>query len=146
MEEFFTEGIPDFLAGRQDPRLYSPLVLAFIGDGVYDLVVRTRCLEGGNRPVNELHKQAREQVKAAAQAERMALWEPHLTEEERAVYKRGRNAKSATVPKNARLMDYKNATGFEALLGYLYLKGSYARVLELASQSPPPGEGVSGHD
>lgn len=116
---------------NRDIRTYSPLTLAYIGDGVYELVIRTVLVKKGNCPVNQLHKRASSLVKAAAQSSMMQILEPHLTEEEHSVYKRGRNAHSATMAKNASMSDYRRATGFEALMGYLYLKEDYQRMLEL---------------
>lgn len=115
----------------QDPKQLSPLVLAYIGDAVFEVLVRMEVLTRGNAPVNKLHHKAREQVNAHAQAgfyERIA---PLLTEEEQAVFKRGRNAKSHTVPKHADLLDYRHATGLEAVFGYLYLLGEKERLLAL---------------
>jgi ribonuclease-3 family protein len=115
----------------RDLRSYSPLTLAYIGDGVYELIIRTILVKRGNRPVNQLHKQASSLVKAAAQSAMMETLEPLLTEEEKSVYKRGRNAHSPTMAKHATMADYRRATGFEALLGYLYLKEDFARLVEL---------------
>ena len=112
-------------------RTYSPLTLAYIGDGVYDLVIRTILVKKANCQVNRLHRKASTLVKAAAQSGMMEIIEPLLTEEERAVYKRGRNAHSATMAKHATMADYRRATGFEALMGYLYLKEDFSRMLEL---------------
>ena len=105
----------------RDLRTYSPLTLAYIGDGVYELVIRTILVKKGNCPVNQLHKHASSLVKAGAQSKMMETLEPILTEEELAVYKRGRNAHSPTMAKHATMADYRRATGFEALMGYLYL-------------------------
>ncbi len=115
----------------RDLRSYSPLTLAYIGDGIYELIIRTILVKRGNRPVNQLHKQASSLVKAAAQSAMMETLEPLLTEEEKSVYKRGRNAHSPTMAKHATMADYRRATGFEALLGYLYLKEDFARLVEL---------------
>lgn len=116
---------------QQDIRTYSPLTLAYIGDSIYDLVIRTMLVEKGNSQVNKLHHRASALVKASAQKEMMLAIEPVLTEEEHAVYKRGRNAKSFTSAKNASISDYRIATGFEALLGFLYLTNQVGRILEL---------------
>lgn len=111
------------------PCQYPPLVLAYVGDSVYEVYVRTRLLaENPDMPAHKLHRLAIRCVKAHAQSNSMIAVEPILTEEEEAVYKRGRNAKSATVPKNADVADYRRATGFEALVGYLYLKGENTRL------------------
>lgn len=121
----------------RDLRTYSPLTLAYIGDGVYELVIRTILVKKGNCPVNQLHKKASSLVKAAAQSKMMELLEPDLTEEELAVYKRGRNAHSPTMAKHATMADYRRATGFEALMGYLYLKEDYSRIVELVRKGIP---------
>ena len=102
-------GIPDV-----DIRTYSPLTLAYIGDGIYDLVIRSVVVAKGN-----------------TQAEMMEVLLPLLTEEEAEVYRRGRNAKSPTMAKNATMSDYRKATGFEALMGWLYLKDEFPRLVEL---------------
>lgn len=110
---------------------YSPLNLAFLGDGVYELMVRDYLLRQGNRPVKEhnLHKLALVSCRAQARGAQGIL--PLLTEKELEVYKRGRNAKTATVPKSASTADYHSATGLEALMGYLYLSGGLERLREL---------------
>ena len=110
---------------------YSPLVLAYIGDGVYEMYIRLMLVEKGNMPVHKLHRQATGYVKANAQSTMVAHIYEQLTEKERQIYKRGRNAKSGTSPKNADIQDYRRATGFEALLGYLYLIGETARIEKL---------------
>ena len=114
-----------------DLRTYSPLTLAYIGDGVYELVIRTILVKKTNCPVNRLHKKASSLVKASAQSGMMEILEPIFTEEEKSVYRRGRNAHSATMAKHATMADYRRATGFEALMGYLYLKEDFSRILEL---------------
>lgn len=115
----------------QDIRSYSPLTLAYIGDGVYELIIRTILVKKGNCPVNRLHKKASSLVKAAAQSKIMEVIEEKLTPEELSVYRRGRNAHSPTMAKNATMADYRRATGFEALMGYLYLKEDYSRMVTL---------------
>ena len=114
-----------------DLKTYSPLTLAFIGDVVYDLIIRTLVVEQGNAPVNKLHKKVSSMVKASAQMELFHRVEDMLTEEELAVYKRGRNAKSFTTAKNASITEYRTATGFEALIGYLYLDDRLNRALAI---------------
>ena len=115
----------------QDLRSYSPLTLAYIGDGVYELIIRTILVKKGNCPVNRLHKKASSLVKAGAQSAIMEVIEEELTPEELSVYRRGRNAHSPTMAKHATMADYRRATGFEALMGYLYLKEDYTRMIEL---------------
>lgn len=115
----------------QDLRSYSPLTLAYIGDGVYELIIRTILVKKGNCPVNRLHKKASSLVKAGAQSAIMDVIEEELTPEELSVYRRGRNAHSPTMAKHATMADYRRATGFEALMGYLYLKEDYTRMFTL---------------
>ena len=115
----------------QDLRSYSPLTLAYIGDGVYELIIRTILVKKGNCPVNRLHKKASSLVKAGAQSAIMEVIEEELTPEELSVYRRGRNAHSPTMAKHATMADYRRATGFEALMGYLYLKEDYTRMITL---------------
>ena len=115
----------------QDLRSYSPLTLAYIGDGVYELIIRTILVKKGNCPVNRLHKKASSLVKAGAQSAIMEVIEEELTPEELSVYRRGRNAHSPTMAKHETMADYRRATGFEALMGYLYLKEDYTRMLTL---------------
>ena len=110
---------------------YSPLALAYIGDGVYEIFIRTYVMNKGNAPVNKLHKASRELVKASAQAKLYHVIEGLLTENEMAVLRRGRNAKSVSVPKNGDMMEYRHATGVEALIGYLYIDGQIDRIIEL---------------
>lgn len=114
-----------------DIRAYSPLTLAYIGDCVYDLIIRTVVVERGNEPANKLHKKTVAYVKAQTQAAMIEALSPYLTEDEEAVYRRGRNAKSYTSAKNASIGDYRKATGMEALVGYLYLTRQEARIMEL---------------
>ena len=121
----------EFDCGGGDIRTVSPLNLAFLGDGIFDLLVRTILVERANRPTHELHKKKSMVVKAVSQARMAEALEKLLTEEELAVYKRGKNAKPATCAKNASLADYRKATGLEALMGYLYLTGQEDRMLEL---------------
>lgn len=116
---------------KVDAGMYSPLVLAYIGDAVYELLIRTRVVNHGSMQVSKMHKKSASLVKAEAQANMIKLLSDELTEEEQAVYKRGRNAKSVTVAKHAAMIDYRMATGFEALMGYLYLKGDQERLLQL---------------
>lgn len=117
-----------------DPRQFSPLNLAFIGDCVYEMLVRLYLVRQANRPVNELHRESVKYVSAKAQTAAFAKIEPMLTEEELAVYKRGRNAKTGHQPKSASVSEYHCATGVEALFGYLYLKGEDARLKALFEQ------------
>lgn len=115
----------------QGPKELSALALAYIGDAVFEMLVRTRVLSWGNAPVNILNKKARGIVNAKAQADMYFRIEEFLNDEEKGVFRRGRNAKSHTVPKNADIMDYRHATGLESLFGYLYLCGNMERAIEL---------------
>lgn len=110
----------------------SPLALAFLGDGVYDLLVRRALLAGGNCPVKKLHAQAVALVNCEAQnrALKETLW-PLLTEEEREIARRGRNAHTGHLPKNAGPEEYHGATALECLFGWLFLRGEEARIEEL---------------
>ena len=123
-----------------DIRTYSPLTLAYMGDAIYELIIRTILVEKGNTQVNKLHNRASRLVKASAQSSMIEKLKPHLTVEEAAVYKRGRNAKSYTMAKNASMSDYRRATGFEALMGYLYLTEQWERMLELIKIGLEEGE------
>ena len=123
-----------FHLGDVDIRTYSPLTLAYIGDGIYDLVIRSVVVGRGNTKAGKLHQTTSQLVKAHAQSEMMHAIEPELTEEELAIYKRGRNAKSYTSAKNASILDYRKATGLETLIGYLYLSGREERVLFLIKE------------
>ena len=113
------------------PRQLSPLVLAYIGDSIFDLVVKTMIVTKGNTQVNKMNRMASSIVKAESQSKMIGYIEDKLSEEEEGVYKRGRNAKSVSPAKNQAITDYRRATGFEALLGYLYLKKEWKRMLEL---------------
>lgn len=126
-EKFFeTFGLEE-----QDLRTYSPLTLAYIGDAIFELVVRTVLAERKNTQAEKLHKAATKIVKAGTQALMIEAIKEELSEEEMAVFKRGRNAKAVTKAKNATMSEYRRATGFEALMGWLYLKGDIERMIQL---------------
>ena len=115
----------------RDPRQLSPLVLAYVGDTIYALYVRTQLILTTDATAHGLPMQAAQRVCAKGQAEALRrIWD-QLTEEEQGVYKRGRNSHMGTVPKNAAIQDYRAATGLEALLGYLYLGGQDQRLTQL---------------
>lgn len=120
-----------FPGKKQDVRMYSPLTLAYIGDAIYDLIIRTVVVERANRPVNDLHRITVKYVSAGAQARIVEALTDRLTEEELSVYRRGKNAKPHTTAKNATAADYLKATGFETVLGFLYLTDQMNRALEL---------------
>lgn len=128
LKEKFVE---EFDIEQQDIRTYSPLTLAYIGDAIFELVIRTVLVERKNTQPEKLHKAATKIVKAETQALMIEVLKEELTEKELAVYKRGRNAKAVTRAKNASMSEYRRATGFEALMGYLYLNGEMERMLEL---------------
>ena len=113
---------------------FSPLTLAFVGDGVYDLLVREYLVRQANRPVGELNKTKVAMVNCKSQAKIAAALMPHLTEKEVAVYKRGRNAAPKSTAKNGTIAEYHSATGLECLFGYLHLNGEHDRINELFDQ------------
>ncbi len=121
----------EFQCQEQDIRSYSPLTLAYIGDCIYEIIVRTVVVERGNKSPQSLHKTVTKYVKAETQCELFQVLQDELTEEEMAVMRRGRNAKSFTTAKNASVSDYRKASGLEALFGYLYLSGQTERVVAL---------------
>ena len=126
-----------------DPKSMNPLALAFVGDGVFELLVREKLCCESRLPVSALHRQAVEQVCARRQAEDGRRLQSLLTEEEQEVYRRGRNARVHHVPKNVAVADYHAATALEALFGYLYLQGKGERVRELFAallEENPQGE------
>lgn len=135
MEEDLSGESPERTADTDAAANYSPLVLAYMGDAVYEYIVRDRIVRRGNSRVNQLHREAVRYVRAAAQAKIARHLEPLLTEREAAALRRGRNAHSRTMPKNASMIDYRMATAFEALLGYLWLAGEKARAAELVEES-----------
>lgn len=114
-----------------DPHSLNSLALAFIGDTIFDLLARGAIVSEGNTHVNIMHKKAKGIVNATSQSKMYSAIEDILTEEELTVMKRGRNAKSHTSAKNQSIVDYRRATGVEALFGYLYLLGRYERIEEL---------------
>lgn len=124
----------------QNPNTYSPLALAFLGDAVYGLLVRERLLLTANRPARRLHTLSVQAVNARAQAEAVEKILPMLTEEELAVYKRGRNAHPGHTPKNQSEGDYHSATGLEALFGWLYLHGAEERLRALFDRIQRSGD------
>ncbi len=130
--------LSEFNIGKNiEPSQYSALTLAYIGDCIFELYTRLYLIKDCDYPVKVLHKNATKYVKASAQAEYFRRIEGILTEEEMAVFKRGRNTTSRP-PKNADLFDYKNATGVEALIGWTYLKGDEDRLFELLSYLTEP--------
>ena len=136
MGESITNGFQDYIEEVLDLKdvdlnTYSPLVLAYIGDCVFDLIIKSMMINKGNNKVHKLHEMTSGYVQASAQSFMMRAMQEHLTETEHAVYRRGRNAKSVSPAKNQSITDYRRATGFEALLGYLYLNKEYKRLVDL---------------
>ena len=131
MEEILDYLLKPFNIERKEATEFSPLVLAYIGDAVYELIIRSVLVSMGNRPVNKLNKDATSLVKASAQSEIIKLISDSLSDKEYIVFKRGRNSSPHTMAKNASMTDYKYATGFEALIGFLYLDNRCDRALEL---------------
>lgn len=117
----------------KDIRTYSPLTLAYIGDAIFDVIIRSVLVNKGNTAVNNLHKRASSVVKAGTQAAFVKAIMDDLTEEEADYYRRGRNSKPHTKAKNATTMDYLDATGFEAVMGFLYLTDNMDRACELVN-------------
>lgn len=117
----------------KDIRTFSPLSLAYIGDTIFDLLIRSVVLANGNTPVSKMHKACSEIVCATSQAAIIDAIFDELTEEEKEVVTRGRNAKSKTTAKNASVLDYRKATSLEALLGYLYMEEKVDRLYELTT-------------
>lgn len=131
IDSFMADIREEFALGDVDIRTYSPLVLAYIGDGIFELVIRSLLVGQGNIQVAKLHKKASSLVNAGAQSAMIERIKEHLTEEELQVFRRGRNANSFTMAKHATVSEYRRATGFEALMGWLYLEGRTKRLLEL---------------
>ena len=117
-----------FGLSSKDWKLYSQLTLAYLGDAVYEMVIRTICVKRTNMQTQKLHRKVTGYVSAKAQAKMMDALIGELTEEEESIYRRGRNSKPYTKAKNASMEEYLKATGFEALVGYLYLQKEYERM------------------
>lgn len=126
----------------RDPKQSNPLSWAFLGDATYTHCVRYHLIARGLVKPNHLHKEAKRYVSAKAQANILLSLMPTLSEEEQSVVKRGRNAKSGSVAKNADIIDYRHATALEALIGYLYLQGEEERIAEIMTQAFEIVEGV----
>ncbi len=118
----------NFQLSEKEARQFSPLTMAFLGDCVYELMVRSAIVEAGSTPVGNLHSAKIRLVCAGFQANAADFLLEYFTEEERAVYQRGRNATGNTVPRNASPSDYRKATGLEAVFGYLQLSGNTQRL------------------
>ena len=125
----------EFGGGDVDIRTYSPLTLAYIGDAVFEMIVRTLVVEKGQRAANALHRHTTRIVCAQMQAKLADAVYESLTEEEQDVYRRGKNTKIHSSAKNASLGDYRKATGFEALCGYLFLKKDTVRIMQIVRRA-----------
>lgn len=135
IENTFGKFLEQFNFTENDINNMAPLVLAYIGDAVYEVFIRTLLISEGNTPVNVLHKRSINYVKAKAQSDIVHRLMEHLNQDELDVVRRGRNAKSGTIPKNADVTEYKYATGFESLIGYLYLKKDTTRLMEVLNMA-----------
>ncbi|NLD50152.1 MAG: Mini-ribonuclease 3 [Clostridiaceae bacterium] len=130
-EEIYSSFLSEFEFDVNKVNSLSPLVLAYMGDAVYEVFIRTLLISAGNAPVHMLHKRSINYVKAKAQSDIIHRIMDFLTPEEHDIVRRGRNAKSGTIPKNADVTEYKYATGFESLIGYLYLNKEYDRLMAI---------------
>ncbi|KXS43171.1 MAG: ribonuclease III family protein [Candidatus Frackibacter sp. T328-2] len=124
----------DLLDLPDRPQLLSPGIMAYIGDSIYEVFIRSYLIEKGIRKNNELHKTAIKYVNAEAQASLLKEIKSSLTEEEEIIVRRGRNSSSGQVPKNTDVVDYRHSTAFEALIGYLYLEGEEERLQEILTE------------
>lgn len=129
--DLYQRVLKEFSIKKQNICTYSPLTMAYIGDAIYEIIIRSMVVGGGNEQVNHLHKKSSNLVKAETQAKMILGLQEELTEKEMGIYKRGRNAKSFTSAKNASITEYRTATGFETLMGYLYMEGRTERIFEL---------------
>ncbi len=125
---------------EKDIRTYSPLTLAFLGDAVYELIIRARVVGEGNTSPKTLHSSSPSFEKAAAQSRLLDVIEDELSEEEKDYVRRGRNSKPRTMAKNASTHDYLNATGLETLIGCLFIKGEDERILYLMNKGTKENE------
>lgn len=131
-DNLFTDILENISFDGKDIREFSPLIFAYLGDAVYEVFIRTFVVANNNNvPVFKLHKCSTSYVKAKAQSDIIHKILENLTDDEKDIVRRGRNAKSATIPKNADVTEYKYATGLESLLGYLYLKKDNKRLMEI---------------
>ena len=130
-DNFISGTVNDFEMNEADVRNLQPLVLAYVGDAIYEAFIRTMLVTGKKANVHVLHKSSVQYVKAKAQADIIHRIHDRLSQDEQDIVRRGRNAKSATVPKNADVSDYRYSTGFEALVGFLYLTNNIARLKEI---------------
>lgn len=130
MEEFI-----ELKKDKQEVKLMAPLTWAYVGDCVYELYVRTKLVNETNLKPHALHIEAIKHVKAKAQADTLQKIYDDLTEEEKDIVRRGRNAENHHLPKNANVQEYMYSTAFEALIGYLYLTKQNTRLKEILQKS-----------
>lgn len=129
--DFLSLTMENFGLKEMSPKEVSPLMLAYLGDAVYEIIMRTIVVSQGNRSMNAANHDNIKYVNAGFQARMAEILSEDFTEEELTQYRRGKNAKSATSAKNASLADYHKATGFEAVIGFLFLKGENDRIVQL---------------
>ncbi len=129
---YFTDSLKIDNLSKYD---YSSLSLALMGDAIYDLFIRYYVMSFGDDKVNNIHGKKSFFVKAKSQAQFIDYYKDQLTEEEYEVYRRGRNKKSNTAAKNSTIVEYRKSTGFEALLGYLFIKNDYQRIITIIDES-----------
>jgi ribonuclease-3 family protein len=135
---------PLHIPPAKDPQLMNPLALAYLGDAIYDLFIRQYVIAQPNHRPHHLHREATRFVSAKAQAQALERWLPLLTEEEQEIVRRGRNAKSGTVPKNTEVLVYRHSTAFECLIGYLYYRQQDERLHQLLMISVTPEPDIYG--
>lgn len=135
MGDILSEIHDSFGGEGTDIRTYSPLTFAYLGDAVFEIIIRTLIVEKGQRAANTLHKHTTKIVCAETQARMIEAVYDYLSEQEQNIYRRGKNTKINSAAKHASLSDYKKATGFEALCGYLYLQGNTERIIEIVKKA-----------
>lgn len=131
MKELLENGTQFIKLSVIDIKMLNPLVWAYIGDSVYEMYVRSFIIADSKKMAAELHKMSIKYVKASAQSAHLELIAPFLTSEESDIVRRGRNSKANHLPKNSNVIDYRRATAFEALIGYLYLLRRFDRLEEI---------------
>jgi len=132
---FLKNALNEFNLSPKDVSQYSPLALAYIGDAVYEVFIRTLIISETRAPVHMLHKRSVDFVKAKAQSDTIHRIMDSLTPDEQDIVRRGRNSKSGTIPKNADVTEYRYATGFESLIGFLYLMQEHDRLMQVLKMS-----------
>ncbi len=135
--EFYLQGLKSQIRNKDDrgATMIAPLTLAYMGDAVFETYIRQYLIENNKLLLKDFHNRAVSYVKAEAQAEIVGQLKESLTQEEWSIIKKGRNQKTTRVPKNVKVADYKHATGFETLLGYLFFNNSFERLMEIMDMS-----------